>query len=390
MKPQKIPIYLLTGFLGSGKTTLLKEWLGDPLLKDSALIINELGEVGVDQGLLTSAAETSALVSDACVCCTGLQGLSEALEDLFWARLQKRVHKFPQLIIETTGLAMPGPILDTLASNSLLLERYEWAGTITCVSAKSYKEVMLQFQEAQAQLTKADVCILTKTDLISPEQLLAARLELTEFLSHHELSTPLLNSKQASLKAPEMLEALRTKGVKKAPTTPHASSSSAQVLSRNGTGENQEGHQEQHQAAHAKEGAGEGDGQCHHQDDHHHGEHEHHHHLHAQTFFWRMPEQRPLRFRETQVLELKALLGHHLLRLKGWVLCDEGVQLLQMSPFDTALQVQRQDQAPLQSSASSELGMPWGLTLIVKDQLPQEVTEVMRSLVFGQPFAQGD
>ena len=138
MTPQKIPIFLLTGFLGSGKTTLLKAWLQDPALKDAALIINELGEIGLDQALLTSASEASSLLSNACVCCTGLQGLSQALEDLFWARLQRRVHKFPQLIIETTGLAMPGPILETLSESPLLMERYEWAGTITCVSATSY------------------------------------------------------------------------------------------------------------------------------------------------------------------------------------------------------------------------------------------------------------
>ena len=101
----RIPVYLLTGYLGSGKTSLLKAWLGQDAFKDAALVINELGEVGLDNQLLRGATESAALVASACVCCTGLPGLAEALEDLFWARLERRMPRFPNLVIETTGLA---------------------------------------------------------------------------------------------------------------------------------------------------------------------------------------------------------------------------------------------------------------------------------------------
>ncbi len=336
MTIQKIPIYLLTGFLGSGKTTLLKEWLKHTELKDAALIINELGEIGVDQALLTNASEAASLVANACVCCTGLPGLSQALEDLFWARLERRVHKFPQLIIETTGLAMPGPILETLAQNALLLERYEWAGTLTCVSANAYKEVMLEFKEAQAQLTHADICILTKTDLLDQESHDLARLHLSEFFAHHDLKTPLLSSKLASLSAREVLDAL------------------AAFKSRSQTQQTQS---------------------C----EHGH-EHDHSTHLHAQAHFWSFPEMSSLAHTLLKLQELKHLLGSHLLRVKGLIQCPEGVQVIQMSPFDSnaTVSIYEEDHG---LKAPSGAQTPWGLTVIVSSQLQASRVHAMNELL---------
>ncbi|NBZ98847.1 MAG: hypothetical protein EBS88_04810 [Betaproteobacteria bacterium] len=153
----RIPVYLLTGYLGSGKTSLLKAWLGQDAFKDAALVINELGEVGLDNQLLRGATESAALVASACVCCTGLPGLAEALEDLFWARLERRMPRFPNLVIETTGLAEPGPVAEALRSSDLLKERYRLAGVITCLSASTADAVLQQHAEARAQLAGADV-----------------------------------------------------------------------------------------------------------------------------------------------------------------------------------------------------------------------------------------
>lgn len=346
MTIQKIPIYLLTGFLGSGKTTLLKEWLKHTEFKDAALIINELGEVGVDQALLTNASEAASLVANACVCCTGLPGLSQALEDLFWARLERRVHKFPQLIIETTGLAMPGPILETLAQNPLLLERYEWAGTLTCVSANAYKEVMLEFKEAQAQLTHADICILTKTDLLDEESHALARLQLSEFFAHHGLKTPLLSSKLASLSAREVLDALSA----------FKSLSQAQQA------------QQIQQAPSCEPG---------HEHVHDHG---HSTHLHAQAHFWSFPETSSLAHTLLKVQELKNLLGSHLLRVKGFIQCPEGVQVIQMSPFDVkaTVSVYEEDHGSKDPSGAKT---PWGLTVIVSSQLQASRVHAMNELL---------
>ena len=99
-KTARIPVYLLTGYLGSGKTTLLASWLKESELAKTALIVNEAGEVGLDQHFLRGAVESFALLTDACVCCTGLPGLEQALTDLFWSRLHRRIDAFNAVFIE--------------------------------------------------------------------------------------------------------------------------------------------------------------------------------------------------------------------------------------------------------------------------------------------------
>ena len=203
---KRIPVYLLTGYLGSGKTSLLKSWLAQAEFKEAALVINELGEVGLDNQLLSGATESSALVANACVCCTGLPGLAEALEDLFWARLERRMPRFPNLVIETTGLAEPGPVAEALRSSDLLNERYRLAGVMTCLSASTADAVLKQHAEARAQLAGADVLIITKTDLVSSENLDALHLRVQHQLAHLELEKPpcLLTSARADLSAEDL------------------------------------------------------------------------------------------------------------------------------------------------------------------------------------------
>ena len=366
MTLQKIPIYLLTGFLGSGKTTLLKEWLHQPEFKDAALIINELGEVGIDQALLTHAAEAASLVANACVCCTGLPGLSQALEDLFWARLERRVHKFPLLIIETTGLAMPGPILETLAQNPLLMERYEWAGTLTCVSANAYQAVMREFREAQDQLTQADVCILTKTDLMDEAGRELAKMHLQEFFAHHDLTTPLLSSELASLRARDVLQALtslKESSLRKANNKDLLSTSQeTQTFLRHGTS-CEDAHQHDLQEIHA---------------------HEHSHHHHAQTHFWSLAEHRSLEHSLLQVQALKNALGSDLLRVKGMILSREGAHLIQMSPFDSEATVSSYE-APQDLKNKNATQPPWGLTLIVNSHMHAQRRQAMKDLLDLSP-----
>jgi G3E family GTPase len=364
MTLQKIPIYLLTGFLGSGKTTLLKEWLHQPEFKDAALIINELGEVGIDQALLTHAAEAASLVANACVCCTGLPGLSQALEDLFWARLERRVHKFPLLIIETTGLAMPGPILETLAQNSLLMERYEWAGTLTCVSANAYQAVMHDFKEAQDQLTQADVCILTKTDLLDETGRELARMHVQEFFAHHDLTTPLLSSQLASLSAHDVLQALasiKESSLRKANDKDPLSTSQETQSSLHLRASCEDAHQHDLQEVHAHD-------------------HEHSHHHHAQTHFWPMAEHLALEHSLLQVQALKQALGSDLLRVKGMILSREGAHLIQMSPFDTQATVSSYE-APQDLRNKNATQPPWGLTLIVNSHMHAQRRQAMRDLL---------
>ncbi|MEA3129452.1 MAG: hypothetical protein QOF46_1247 [Paraburkholderia sp.] len=205
---ERIPIYLLTGFLGSGKTTLLKSWLQQPLLRNSALIVNEIGAVGLDHATLGYASEASALLADACVCCTGLPGLHEALENLFWARLYRSVPRFDAVVIETTGLADPAPLIASLQSHPFVRERYGLAGVVTTLGAPTALQTMAEFAEARAQLDAAGAIVVTKTDLPGPGELDA----IGRALQRSNPAARVLLSAHGSLSAEEAWHAGRSVG----------------------------------------------------------------------------------------------------------------------------------------------------------------------------------
>lgn len=214
----RIPIYLLTGFLGSGKTTLLKRWLQQPLLQNAALIVNEIGAVGLDHTTLGYASEASTLLADACVCCTGLPGLHEALENLFWARLHRSMPRFDAVVIETTGLADPAALVASLKTQPFVSERYCLAGIVTTLGAPTAQETMAQFAEARAQLDAAGAIVVTKTDLVVREDLDA----LLERLQRSNPAARVLLSAHGSLGAHEAWHAAQAAA---SPTLPPSPSS---------------------------------------------------------------------------------------------------------------------------------------------------------------------
>ena len=330
---KRIPVYLLTGYLGSGKTSLLKSWLTQAEFKEAALVINELGEVGLDNQLLSGATESSALVANACVCCTGLPGLAEALEDLFWARLERRMPRFPNLVIETTGLAEPGPVAQALASSDLLKERYRLAGVITCLSASTADAVLKQHAEARAQLAGADVLILTKTDLVTPPHLDQLLLRLEHHVAHLELphAPEIVASRHASLTAQALLQSLALRE-----DSPHDS----QIA-------HPHSHEVKDEHAHAH---GEHSEESHHD----HGSHEHS----AQALWWPVQSNHALAHLQHQVEALQQTLGTDLLRLKGRVQTAQGNFVIQLAPFETAVEICA-DALPHNESTRS------GLTVIV-------------------------
>ena len=203
----RIPVYLLTGHLGSGKTTLLAFWLRGPELAQSALIINEIGEVGLDQHMLYGATDTAALVANACICCTGLPGLESALAELFWARLERKIKPFLSVVVETTGLADPAPILELFQTDSLLRERYQIAGVVTTLSATAGRSTLARHPEASSQIKAADLIVLTKTDVASDVEQ-DALLVIANALNPH---AKLAKSGKASLSASAMLAWLSAK-----------------------------------------------------------------------------------------------------------------------------------------------------------------------------------
>jgi G3E family GTPase len=166
----RIPVFLLTGFLGSGKTTLLAALLGQPAFAQTAVLINEVGEVGLDQrlvGAMAMAAPT--LLAGGCVCCTVRGDLAAALEDLYWQRLERRIPRFERVIIETTGLAHPLPLIETLDAEGIVAERYRLAAVLSTADAVQGAAQLERHPECHAQASLADRLIITRTDQAAPE-----------------------------------------------------------------------------------------------------------------------------------------------------------------------------------------------------------------------------
>ena len=165
-KPDElIPVSLLTGFLGSGKTTVLNHVLHDPRMDKSAVIVNEFGEVGLDHELMVAGSEDMVLLNSGCLCCTVRGDLVNTLRDMVMLRLREDVPSFDRVLIETTGLADPAPILHTLMSDQLVTNYFRLDGVITTVDAANGADTLDRQFESVKQVAVADRLLLTKTDL---------------------------------------------------------------------------------------------------------------------------------------------------------------------------------------------------------------------------------
>jgi G3E family GTPase len=158
-----IPVTLLTGFLGSGKTTLLNTLVRK--LPRTAIIMNEFGEVGLDHQLLEKTEGPMALLSGGCVCCTVVGSLSPTLKNLWMARKKGDIPAFERVVIETTGIADPAPILDALLNDPWVRARFRLDGVVTTIDAVLGAQQLDSYFEAVRQVAVADRLILTKTDL---------------------------------------------------------------------------------------------------------------------------------------------------------------------------------------------------------------------------------
>jgi G3E family GTPase len=174
------PVNVLTGFLGSGKTTLLQRLLRSPRLDRTAVLINEFGEVGLDHLLVQRVDEAVVLLESGCICCTIRGDLNGALRGLLDRRDRAEIPAFDRVVIETTGLADPGPILYTLLNEPVLQHHFRLGNVITTVDAVNAELHLSKNPEGIKQVAAADHLLVTKTDLATDEQIAAVRAVLAQ------------------------------------------------------------------------------------------------------------------------------------------------------------------------------------------------------------------
>jgi G3E family GTPase len=164
-RAHRIPVTVVTGFLGAGKTTLVRNFLGRPEGRNTAVVVSEFGAIGIDNALLRASADETVLLGNGCLCCNVRSDLQLALRRLVADRARGEVPHFARVVLETSGLADPGPILRTFATDRALGEEFHIEAALAVVDAVTGERSLDAFSEARAQVILADRIILSKFDL---------------------------------------------------------------------------------------------------------------------------------------------------------------------------------------------------------------------------------
>jgi G3E family GTPase len=174
----RIPVVLVTGFLGSGKTTLISALLAHPALGETAVLVNELGEVPIDHHLVRQVDERTVVMASGCVCCTLRGDLRDELRDLLSRRARGEVPSFERVIVETTGLADPAPVLSTLLAEPVLRHQYAVEAVVATVDALNGAASLDRQPESVKQAAVADTLLVTKADVADPHAIAALERRL--------------------------------------------------------------------------------------------------------------------------------------------------------------------------------------------------------------------
>lgn len=181
----RIPVTLLTGFLGAGKTTVLNHLINDPEAGRIAVIMNEFGAAGLDHDLIEASTEETILMQSGCLCCTFRGDISKTLGALM-ARKNRDELSFDRIVIETTGIADPAPILHTLVMDDLIAPYFRMDGVVTLADAAAGPATLDAHSEAVSQIAMADRIVVTKTDLVSQDDIAAFETRLADLNSRAE------------------------------------------------------------------------------------------------------------------------------------------------------------------------------------------------------------
>lgn len=204
MARNAIPVTLLTGFLGSGKTSLLKRLIHQPAFARCAVVINEFGDVGLDQALVADQSDDQdiQLLDSGCLCCLASSSIQETLASLYYRRLRKEIPWFDRILIETSGLAEPGPIINAIHGDNTLNRHVRLDRIVTTFDAGFGQKDVDQYREAKLQLMMADTIVVTKGDLHPQADAVLASLQdthpsasiITNQLEDAALARAILNS----------------------------------------------------------------------------------------------------------------------------------------------------------------------------------------------------
>jgi G3E family GTPase len=180
----RIPLVLLTGFLGAGKTTMLNTLLATPDFHDTAVVINEAGDVGLDHLLVEQGSDSITMLEGGCLCCRARGALAPALANLMRRAREQDLPLFKRVVVETSGLSDPGPLLEGLIADGLFNRFFELAGVVTTVDARAFPKTLDQHPQARMQVALADRLLLTKTDLATSGETRRVQETLTALNPH--------------------------------------------------------------------------------------------------------------------------------------------------------------------------------------------------------------
>ncbi|HRJ62530.1 MAG TPA: GTP-binding protein [Azospirillaceae bacterium] len=277
----RLPVSVLTGFLGSGKTTLLQRLLRHPGMSRVAVVINEFGEVGLDHLLIAKASENMVVMDGGCVCCSIRGDLVDTLKDLFLKRVRGDIPEFDRVVIETTGLADPAPVIHTLMTDPLLAARFRLDGVIATVDAAHGMRQLDQQPESVKQAAVADRIVLTKADVATS----VATLALCKRLADINPAAPIIPAAFGDVDPKALFDAGLFNPATKSPDVQRWLREEVYRAAGDGHGHGHEhGHDDHAGDDHAGDDHAACDhdhGHCAHAHDHDHDhDHDHHHHHH--------------------------------------------------------------------------------------------------------------